>query len=125
MLYWGARLNGLNLESGADVGQHRGAEWERFGVVLLPSLVLGAEVEGTGVLQIGGEHNRLVAGLAGELYTQVPGIEGDENEVEILRCQVLGGERVESVDSISKGTSVPNVFPSQGRQACCVENIRQ
>jgi hypothetical protein len=125
MLDGGARLNGLDLESGADVGQHRRAEWEGFGVVLLPSLVFGAEVEGAGVLQIGGENNSLVAGLAGELYTQVPGIEGDEDEVEVLRRQVLGGERVESVDSISKGTSVPNVFPCQGCQACCIENIRQ
>src|SRR6478609_2545591 len=29
------RLNGLNFESGANIGEHRGSEWQRFGVVLL------------------------------------------------------------------------------------------
>jgi hypothetical protein len=54
-------------------------------VVLLPSLVFGTELEGAGVLQIGGKHDRLVAGLAGELDPQIPGLEGNEDEVEVLR----------------------------------------
>jgi hypothetical protein len=39
------RLNGLNFESGANVGKHRRSEWQRLRVVLLPALVLGAEIE--------------------------------------------------------------------------------
>lgn len=38
----GARLNGLHLQRGADVGEHRRAERQRLRVVLLPTLVLGA-----------------------------------------------------------------------------------
>ncbi len=41
----GAGGDGLNLEGGTDVGEHGWTEWQGFGVVLLPSLVLGAEVE--------------------------------------------------------------------------------
>jgi hypothetical protein len=44
------RLNGLDLESGANIGEHRRAEWQRFGVVLLPALVLGAEIKSARVL---------------------------------------------------------------------------
>ena len=88
-------------------------------MVLLPSLILGAEVEGAGVLQVRGENDGLVAGLAWQLDTQVPGIEGDEDEVEILGRQVLGNELIESSDSVSKGTRGSNILPSQGGQARC------
>ena len=46
MLDGGARLHGLHLESRTDVGQRRGPKGKRLGMVLLPSLVLLAEVEG-------------------------------------------------------------------------------
>lgn len=84
--------------------------------MLLPPLVLGTEVEGPRVLEVWGEDDGLVASLAGELDTEVPGIEGDEDEVEVLRRQVLVGESIEPVNSISKGTSVSNVLPSQSRE---------
>ncbi len=113
----GARLNRLDLEGGADVGQHRGAERQRLGVVLLPSLVFGAEVEGARVLEIGGENDGLVSGLARKLDSEVPSVESDEDKVEVLGGQVLGSKGVESGDCISKGTRVPDVLPSQGSQA--------
>ena len=87
--------------------------------MLLPSLVLGPQVEGTGVLKVRGQDDRLVPGLSGKLDTQVPGIEGDEDEVVVGRCQMLGGERIETVDRVPKGSSVPYVLPGQGRQARC------
>lgn len=113
------RLDGLDLEGGADVGEHRGAEGEGFGVMLLPALVFGAEVKGSRVLQVGGQHNGLVASFARKLDAEVPGIEGDEDEVEVLGGKILGSKCVESSDSISKGTSVSNVLPSQRRQTRC------
>jgi hypothetical protein len=88
-------------------------------VVLLPSLVLGSQIEGTGVLQVWREDNRLVTSLTGKLNTKVPGIEGDKDEIEILGRQVFSGKRVESRDSISKGTRVSDMFPSESCQARC------
>lgn len=38
-------LDGLNLESGTDVGEGAGAKWQGLGVVCLPTLVLGAEIK--------------------------------------------------------------------------------
>lgn len=119
MLDGSARLNGLDLESGADVGEHRRPEGQGLGVVLLPALVLGAEIEGARVLEVGRQHDGLVAGFARKLHTEVPGIECDKDEVEVLGGQVLGSERVESGDSVSKGTSVSNMLPSQSGQARC------
>lgn len=86
-------------------------------MVLLPSLILCAEVEGPRVLEVRGQDNGLVAGLAGKLHTKVPGIERDEDKVTILRRQVLIGESIESADGVSKGSSIPNVLPSQSCQA--------
>lgn len=50
----GTRLNRLDFESSADIGEHRRAEGQRFWVVLLPSLIFSAEVECAGVLEIRG-----------------------------------------------------------------------
>ena len=85
----GARLDGFHLEGSADVREGRRAEWQRLGMVLLPSLVFGAEIKGSGVLQVRGEHNSLVAGFSGKLHAKVPGIERHEDKIEVLRREVL------------------------------------
>lgn len=82
-------------------------------MVLLPSLIFGAEVEGTRVLKVGGEHNGLVSGFSGKLDAQVPGVEGHKDEIEVLRVKMLGGESIEAIDSVPESTSISNVFPSQ------------
>ncbi len=112
----GAGLDSLDLQGSTDVGQRGGPEGERLRMVLLPSLVFGAELEGARVLEVGGQDDRLVAGLAGELDAQVPGLEGDEDEVEVLRGEVLRGEGVEAVDGVPEGAGVPDVLPGQGGQ---------
>lgn len=86
-------------------------------MVLLPALVLGAEVEGSGVLKIGGEDNGLVASFTRKLNSEVPGIEGDKGKVEVLGGQVLGSKSIESRDGVSKGSRVSNMLPSQSSQA--------
>lgn len=86
-------------------------------MVLLPSLVFGAEIESARVLQVRGEDDSLVSGLARKLDAEIPGIESDKNKVEVLGGQVLGSKGVESGDGISKGTRVSDVLPSQGSQA--------
>lgn len=112
-----ARLDSLHLEGGADVGERRGAEREGLGVMLLPSLVFGAQIKGPRVLEIRGENNGLVTSFSRELDTQVPGIERDEHEVEVLGRQVLGSEGIKAVDSVSEGAGVADMLPRQGCQA--------
>lgn len=88
-------------------------------MVLLPSLVLGAEIEGTGVLQVRGQHNGLVASLARHLDAEVPSIERDEDEFEVLGRQVFGSECIDASDSVPKGTGISNMLPGQGSQTRC------
>jgi hypothetical protein len=88
-------------------------------VVLLPALILCSQVKGAGVLEVGREDDGLVASLTRKLDAQVPRVEGDEGEVEVLCRQVLGRKGVKAVDSIAEGPSIANVFPSQGGQARC------
>lgn len=84
-------------------------------MVLLPALVFSSQVEGARVLQIGRQHDGLVASFPRELNSQIPGIERDEDKVEVLGRQILGSKRVESTDSIPKSTGISNVFPGQSR----------
>jgi hypothetical protein len=117
MLNRSAGLDRLDLKSSTDVAQHGGAEGQRLGVMLLPALVLGTQIEGAGVLEVWREDHGLVSSLAGKLDTEVPGVKGDEDELEVLRGQVLVGERVEPVDRISKRSGISYVFPSESREA--------
>lgn len=126
MLDGSAGLDRLDLQRSADVRQHGGPEGQRLRVVLLPALILRPQVEGAGVLEVGREDDGLITGLARKLDTQVPRVEGDEGEVEVLCCQVLGGKGIEAVDGIAEGASVAYVLPGQGGQARCEkENVRE
>jgi hypothetical protein len=52
--------------------------------MLLPSLVFSSQVESTRVLEIRREDNGLVTSFARKLDPKIPGIESNENEVEVL-----------------------------------------
>lgn len=80
-------------------------------MVLLPSLVLGAEIEGSRVLQVWRKHHSLVSSLSRQLHAEIPGIKREEDEVLILRGKLFGSKRVESVDGVPESTSVPDMFP--------------
>lgn len=67
------------------------------------------------MLQVRRQHNCLVSGFSGELNSEVPSIQSNEDEVEVLGRQVLGSKRVESSDGIPKSTGIPNMFPCQSR----------
>ena len=114
-----AALDSLHLKSRADVSKRRGAERQRLGVMLLPSLVFGAQIESARMLQVGGKDNGLIAGFPRELDAQIPSLEGDENEVEVGASQVFGSKSIEAVDGIPEGTGVADMFPREGRQARC------
>lgn len=105
------RLHRLDLESRTDISQRRRAKGEAFGMVLLPSLVFGSQIERPRVLEIWRKHNGFVAGFSGELDPEVPSIQGYEDEVEVLRVEMLGGEGIETVNSVPKRPGIPNVLP--------------
>lgn len=81
MLNRSTGLDRFDLERCTDVGEHRGTEGQRLGMVLLPSLILGTKIEGAGVLEIGGKYDGLVTGFAGELDTEIPSVEGNKDKV--------------------------------------------
>lgn len=116
----GGGLDGLDLEGSADVGEGAGSKGQGLGVVGLPALVFGAQVEGARVLQVCGQHHSLVSGLAGQLHTQIPRIQGHKGKLEVLVGQVFLGEGIESGDGIAEGTCGADVFPGQGGQARCI-----
>lgn len=113
----GARLHGLDLEGRADVGEHGRSKGERLGVVLLPSLVLGPEVERLRVLKIGRKHDGLVTGLPGELDAEVPGVQGNEGKVKVLGDQMLRSKRIEAVDGIPESAGIADMLPREGSEA--------
>lgn len=105
------RLHRLDLESRTDISQRRRAKGQALGMMLLPSLVFGPQIERPGVLEIWREHNGFVAGFSGELDPEVPSIQGYEDEVEVLRVEMLGGEGIETVNSVPERPGIPNVLP--------------
>ena len=117
----GGGLNGLNFEGGTDVGQRAGAKGKRLGVMGLPSLVFGTKVEGARVLEIGRKDDGLIAGLAGQLNTKIPRIQGDKGKLQVLGEKVFLGESVEPVDSVTESTCRTDVLPCQSGQTRCGE----
>lgn len=77
------------------------------------------------MLEIGRKHDGLVASFAGKLDTKVPCLEGDEDKIKILRCQVFRGEGVKAVDCISESSRVSDMFPRQSRKTSyrCETNV--
>jgi len=87
--------------------------------MLLPSLVFGSQIERSGVLEVRWKHDGLVSGFARKLNSEIPRIEGNEGEVEALRNKVFASKGIEPVDSITEGSCVTNMLPSQSCQARC------
>jgi hypothetical protein len=92
-------LHRFDFKSGTDVGEAGRTKREGFRVVLLPMLVLGAQVKGSRVLEIWWEHNGLVTSLARQLHPKIPCIEGHKGELHVVR-QVLLDELIETRDGI-------------------------
>ena len=111
MLDGSTRLHRLDLESRTDISQRRRAKGQAFGVVLLPSLVFSSQIERPRVLEIWREHNGFVAGFSGELNPEVPSVKGYEDEVEVLRVEMLGSKGIETVNCVPKSPGIPNVLP--------------
>lgn len=86
-------------------------------MVGLPALVFGTQVESPGVLQVCGQHDSLIASLAGQLYAQIPRIQRHKGELEMFAREVFLGERIESGDRIAEGTCRTDVLPCESGQA--------
>jgi hypothetical protein len=113
----GTRRDWLDLESSTDVGEHGWAEWERFGVVLLPSLVFRSQVKGARVLEIWRQNNGLVASLARKLNTEIPRVKRDEREIQVLGGQMFGGKSIEAADGIAESACIADMLPGQSGEA--------
>ena len=113
----GRRLDGLDLQGRTDVGEGARPEGQRLGVVLLPALILGTQIKGSGMLQVWGQHHGFVPCFSRKLDTEIPRVQGDERELEVIGKQVFLRERIEAVDRITKRTSGADMFPSQSCQA--------
>lgn len=112
-------LDRLNLEGGTDVGQGTGAERQRLGVVSLPSLVFGAQVEGARVLQVGGKDDGLIASLTGQLDAEIPRVKSDKGKLMVVLDEVLLGELVEAVDGIAERACITDMLPGKRCKAGC------
>lgn len=88
-------------------------------MVLLPSLVFSAKVEGTRVLEVRWQHNSFITSFTRKLDTKIPGIERNKRKVEVLRGQMFRGKGVEAVDGISESARVSDMFPCKSCQARC------
>lgn len=119
VLNWGRRLHRLHFKCSTDVCQGARTEGEALGVVSLPALVLGAQVEGSRVLQVWREYDRLVARLARQLDAEVPGVECDECEGEVFGDQMLLCEGAKAIDGVTERARIADLVPRQGRQASC------
>lgn len=119
----GGGLNGFNLESGADVGEGAGSKGQGLGVVGLPALIFGAQVESTRVLEVCGQHDSLVTGLAGQLDAQIPRIQSHKGKLKLLAGEVFCGKGIESGNGITESTSGANMLPSESRQTGCIGQL--
>jgi len=88
-------------------------------VVGLPALIFSAQVEGPGVLQVCGQHDSLVTGLAGQLHAQIPRIQCDKGKLELFAGEVFLGESIESGNGITESTRRADVLPCESGQARC------
>ena len=84
VLDWGGRLDRLDFESGADVGQSTGSEWKRLWVVCLPSLILGTKIKRPRVLKIWWKDDGLISCFPRQLHPQVPRVECDKGKLEVF-----------------------------------------
>lgn len=83
----------------------------------LPSLILGSQIEGPGMLEVCGKNDGLVSGFTRELYTKVPRIQRHESKLQVLVDKVFLGEFVETGDGIAESTCRADVLPCQSCQA--------
>jgi len=89
----------------------------------LPSLVLGTEVKSARVLKVRRQDDGLIAGLAGQLDTEIPRVEGHEGKLEVLADEVFLGKGIETVDGIAESTCRADMLPCQSGQARCQEAV--
>lgn len=70
--------------------------------MLLPTSILGAQIERARMLQIGRQNDGLVSRFPRQLDTEVPGIQRDKGEFKIGLDDMFLNERVEPGNCIAK-----------------------
>jgi len=107
------RLYRFDLQRRTNVGEGAGSEGQRLGVVLLPALIFGPKVEGPRMLKVWGQDDGFIPCFSRKLDAEVPRVQGDEGEFEIIGQQMFLRERIEAVDGVTEGTGGADMFPSQ------------
>jgi len=95
-------LDRLDLQGRTDVGEGARSEGQRLGVVLLPTLIFGTKVEGPRMLKVWGQDDGFVPCLSRKLDAEVPRVQRDKREFEVIRQQVFLREGVEAVDRVTE-----------------------
>ena len=87
-------------------------------MMLLPSLIFGAQIKGPRVLEVGREHDSFVSRLTRKLNAQVPRVEGDKGKFGVVGYEVILCEFVKAIDGVTEGARCANMLPCEGGQAC-------
>lgn len=82
--------------------------------MLLPAHVLGAQVKGARVLQVGRQHDGLVTGLTRQLHSHVPCVERDKGKVKTGSQQMFVSKGVEARDGVAERAGGDDVVDSEG-----------
>ena len=66
------------------------------------------------MLEVGWEDDGFVTSFAGELDAEIPRVERDEGELEVVWDQVFLGKLIETGCSVTEGTGITNMLPGEG-----------
>jgi hypothetical protein len=80
-------------------------------------LIFDTEVKRASMLEVGREYDSLVSGLPRKLDAEVPCIERSKRKFVVLGDEVLVGKRIEPINGITEGASVPDMLPCECGQA--------
>ena len=75
------------------------------------------------MLQVSGYDDRFVSSFSGQLDPQVPSIQCDKGELEILGYKVLLSKMVKTSHCIAEGAGIADVLPCQGGEAGCDSRV--
>lgn len=71
------------------------------------------------MLKVRRQDDRLVTGFTRQLDSQVPCVQGDKREFQVVGQEVLLCELVNPIDGFAESAGMLDMVPSQGGQARC------
>lgn len=77
------------------------------------------------MLQVRWQHNSLITGLTRKLHTEVPRVERDKREFQVLADQVFLREGIEAIDNVTERPGTAHMLPCQRCETGYYCNRRQ